>query len=195
MSAQRPPWKVVLIVEDDTDGRAARALAQSSGLGCAVDWVPASGIGNIKRRGPGLIRLAQDRIANGKGCVAVLVDRDGRNAERDEPHKSIRDHCRQAGVPYLEAVECLEAWLLADDGVCTWLEVKKAPRPDSLRDAKGTVSRAYAKKTGQTYQRRISRIRLARHATGVDASRSPSWGRACGHLNSCRTVGHREAQK
>lgn len=35
------PWKVVLIVEDDSDGQAVRALAERLGIELALDWLPA----------------------------------------------------------------------------------------------------------------------------------------------------------
>lgn len=39
--ATAQPWRVVLIVEDDTDGRALRDLARASGFGVRIDWLPA----------------------------------------------------------------------------------------------------------------------------------------------------------
>lgn len=140
-------WKVVLVVEDDTDGRALRLLAEASGLDCRIDWVPANGLGNIKRRGPKLIKLAQDRIDGRDGCVAVLVDRDCHDSIKDDAYRSIRSHCQDARVPYLEAIECFESWCLADAGICRWLAVKQPASTDRLRDAKSRVSRAYFKKT------------------------------------------------
>lgn len=91
--ATAQPWQVVLIVEDDTDGRALRDLARASGFGVRIDWLPANGIGNIKRRGDALIRLARDRIDRGRGCVAVVVDRDGKDRGREEPHRTISRTC------------------------------------------------------------------------------------------------------
>ncbi|MBI3928146.1 MAG: hypothetical protein HY319_21565 [Armatimonadetes bacterium] len=104
-------WKVVLVVEDDTDGQALRLLAGRSGLGCHLDWVPANGLGNIKRRGIRLIQLAQARIRKGQGCVAVLVDRDGHDSTSQEPYATIRRHCREARVPYLEAGGAGVQWI------------------------------------------------------------------------------------
>src|SRR5207248_2827073 len=43
-------WKIVLIVEDDSDGRALQALMLTRTPAMMVDWLPANGIGNIKRR-------------------------------------------------------------------------------------------------------------------------------------------------
>ena len=119
------PWKVVLIVEDDSDGQAVRALVDRLNIELSLDWLPAHGIGNIKRRGEKLIELAQDRISQGHGCVAVMLDRDGRDVTRSEPHRTIRRLCRQAGVPLLLATEALEAWLVADAGCADWLEVRQ----------------------------------------------------------------------
>jgi hypothetical protein len=186
MQAFRPgEWKVILIVEDDSDGQALRLLAQASGVPCQIDWVPANGLGNIKRRGLHLIRLARDRICEGQGCVAVLVDRDGRDASRDEPHRSIRNHCKEAGVPYLEAVEAFEAWCLADPGICQWLGLRTPACADVISNPKDRVAQAYRKKAGRSYEKRRARTRLARNARGVEARRSPSWKAATEKLDLC----------
>ena len=68
MRRARRPWRIVLIVEDESDGKALRHLAQKAGIGAIVDWLPAAGIGNIKRRAEALIRLARDRV-EGRGCL------------------------------------------------------------------------------------------------------------------------------
>ncbi len=176
------PWKVVLIVEDDSDGQACRILADKLNSNLALDWLPANGIGNIKRRGDRLIKLARDRIAGGRGCVAVLLDRGGKDVRRAEPHRTIHRLCQQAGVPLLLAVESLEAWLLADAGCATWLRTRRPANADSLPDPKQVVERAYYQKTRRSYTRRARSI-LADHADGSALQRSPSLQGALGHLD------------
>lgn len=178
-------WKVVLIVEDDTDGRALRRLLSATGVGVAVDWLPAGGIGEIKRRTDQLIRLAWDRIGTDPGCVAVVVDRDGKDPLRDEPHRSIKTSCDRVGVPFIAAVEAIESWFLADPGIAAWLGATLHRRTDSLRDPKGTIAKAFFKATGRGYLKRRSRTQVADHATGVDASRSDSWRKALRLLAKC----------
>lgn len=182
-SGQAAPWKVVLIVEDDSDGQACRVLADRLGLPVTLDWLPANGVGNIKRRGVQLIGLARDRIPEGRGCVAVLLDRDGKDVTRAEPHRTIRRLCRQAGAPLLLAVESLEAWLLADAGCADWLGVGRPANADSLPQPKKDVERAYYQKTHRSYTRRARRL-LADHANGSAAGHSLSLQSALAHLGN-----------
>lgn len=179
------PWRVVVIVEDDSDGRALKRLAEASRLSVQLDWLPANGIGNIKRRGDALIRLAADRIESGQGCVAIVVDRDRHDSRKDEPHLTIDRTCATSGIPYIEAVETLEAWLLADDGITQWLGLKERAQTDRVGDPKAVVSKAFLRKTGKTYRTRRARVQLAEKATGVNASRSRSWSQAIEYLNRC----------
>lgn len=184
-AAAAHPWKVVLIVEDDTDGRTIRRLLEASGIRVAVDWLPAGGIGEIKRRADKLIRLAQARVSGARGCVAVVVDRDGKDSGRDEPHCAIKVACGRAGVPYVEAVEAIEGWFLADPGIASWLGTPIHRRTDGLGDPKGTVAKAFLKITGRGYLKRGSRPKVANRATGVDANRSASWKAALTLLAKC----------
>ncbi len=181
MNATRP-WKVVLIVEDDSDGQACRILKEKLGFNLTLDWLPANGIGNIKRRGDQLIELARDRIPGRRGCVAVLLDRDGKDVGRAEPHRTIRQVCRAAGIPLLLAIESLEAWLLADAGCAGWLAIRRPANADSLPHPKQEVEQAYYRKTGRPYTRRARRI-LACHADGSALQRSPSLRATLDHLD------------
>ncbi len=176
------PWTVVLIVEDDSDGHTLKALVERLGLAIRLDWLPANGIGNIKRRGGLLIALARDRIRDGRGCVAVLLDRDGKDVTRSEPHRTIRRLCRQEKVPLLLAVEALEAWLLADAGCAGWLGITSPSNADSVAHPKKQVERAYRRRTGRSYNRRARRI-LAEKADGSAPERSPSLRQALAHLS------------
>lgn len=183
MTPPTSPWKVVLIVEDNSDGQALKALAGHLGVNVVVDWLPANGIGNIKRRGRQLIDLARGRIRDQRGCVAVLLDRDGKDVTRAEPHRTIRHLCRQERVPLLLAVEALEAWLVADNGCAHWLAIQRPANADSLPRPKETVERAYYQKTGRPYTRR-ARCVLAEKSDGSAPEASPSLQDALGHLDA-----------
>lgn len=177
------PWKVVLIVEDDSDGQACALLKERLGLNFELDWLPAYGVGNIKRKGEKLIRLARDRVQNGRGCVAVLLDRDGKDVTRSEPHRTIRRLCNQAGIPLILAVEALEAWFLADAGCAGWLEIAPLPNADTVTNPKERIKDAYYRKTGRSYTRRARRI-LAEKADGSALRGSPSLRQALSHLQN-----------
>jgi len=178
-------WRVVLIVEDDSDGQALKRLAEASGLSIDVDWLPANGIGNIKRRGEALLRLARARVDSKRGCVAVIVDRDRRDHRRDEPHRTIRRVCARHGTPYIEAVEAMEAWFLADPGIIAWLGLGERTETDRVSDPKRVVERAFHGKTKRPYGRRRARVQLVANATGVQPTRSRSWSKAVEELRRC----------
>lgn len=182
------PWRVVLIVEDDSDGRALSFLIRTLNARATVDWLPANGIGNIDRNGRRLIGLAKDR-ATRHGCVAVIIDGDRKNVGRDEPHRSIARQCRAGGIPLLIARESLEAWMLADAGICQWLEVTPRRSTHTLPNPKDAVSRAFFRKTGRQYRRRRARMEVAQRATGLNRSANPSMDQAIKHLENCRIVG------
>ncbi len=175
------PWKVVLIVEDDSDGQAVKTLAGKLRLPIQVDWLPAGGVGNIKRKGESLIALARERVSDGRGCVAVLLDQEGKDANCEEPHLTIRQICRREDVPLLLAVEALEAWFLADAGCAKWLGCKRPRNADKIPNPKKVIGRAYFRKVRRAYTRRARRI-LAQKADGSAPEHSPSLREAVAYL-------------
>lgn len=181
-------WTVVLIVEDDSDGRAIAELASRSGCRARLDWLPAGGIGNIKRNAERLIGLAKDRVDDGTGCVAVLVDRDSKDPSREEPHRTISRACRRAKVEFIAAREALEAWFLTDAGICAWLGLAQTPRTDGIANPKRRVALAFDKKLGRPYRKRRARVEVARQCTGVDGTRNESLRRALGAMDICPGV-------
>lgn len=174
MTAEVAPWRIVLVVEDDSDGRAIAELLARSDYPVQVDWLPAGGIGNIKRKADRLLALARDRLERRSGCVAVVLDRDGKNPGRDEPHRSISRACRGGGAEFIPAREALEAWFLADHGICAWLGIASPRRTDGIRNPKARIALAFTRKTGRPYGRRRARLEVARQATGIDATRNDS---------------------
>lgn len=185
MSRMPSPWRVVLVVEDDSDGRAIAELARRSGLGVLFEWLPAGGIGNIKRNAEKLIGLARDRFQPGRGCVAVLVDRDRRNPAREEPHRTIAAACRRGRAEFAAAREAIEAWFLADPGICAWLGLTHPPSTDTIHDPKRRVAQAFYRRTGRPYRKGRARLEVVRQATGIDVSRNGSARGAFGAVRRC----------
>jgi hypothetical protein len=183
-SGAEAPWTIVLIVEDDSDGRVVQELLRPLAIPVRLDWLPANGIGNIRRSGRRLIDLAKDRIGR-RGCVAVLIDRDGRGAARQEPHRSIARECRASGVPLILARESLEAWMLADPGISRWLGVPVKGRTDTLRNPKALVAKAFYRTAGRDYARRRGRLQVARQAHGIRRQTSASFDEALRHVEGC----------
>lgn len=149
------------------------------------DWLPAGGIGNIKRNAARLIALARDRVATGRGCVAVVVDRDSKDTSRDEPHRTIARACRRAGAEFIAAREAIEAWFLADPGICKWLGVPPPATSDGIHDPKQRVSRAFQRATGRPYRKRRARIEVARHSAGIEIARNKSARLALEAVRKC----------
>lgn len=174
MNQAAGPWKIVLVVEDDSDGRAIAELVSRTGQEVRVDWLPANGIGNIKRNAVKLLSLARDRLEGRRGCVAVVLDRDGKNPGREEPHRSIQRACRRSRAEFIAAREALEAWFLADPGICRWLNVPLPATTEGIRNPKHKIGQAFFRRTGRPYRRRRARLEVARQATGVDAARNAS---------------------
>jgi hypothetical protein len=184
-----PAWTVVAIVEDESDGVSLRQLLTCSRPEVTFDWLPANGIGNIKRRCPQLIRLALDRIRDRRGCVAVVIDGDRQDESRDEPHRSIARACADHGVALLVCREALEAWFLADPGCCRWLGIPLPDRSDGIADPKERVAEAFLRTTRRTYQKRRARLEIARQASGPDRQRNRSLEEALGHIDGCLSRG------
>ncbi len=156
-----------------------------------IDWLPANGIGNIKRNGPKLIELARDR-AGERGCVAVIVDGDGRDPARDDPHRAIDQACRAGQVPLVIAREAMEAWFLADEAVCVWLGVRVEPNTATIADPKRVVADTYLRTTGRTYRRlRRARLIVAQKASDPNAGRNSSLAEALAHLAACGVASRR----
>lgn len=185
MKPAHKSWKVVLIVEDDTDGRTIAELARKTHPALTIDWLPGNGIGNIKRKLASMLLLARDRFRPGQGCVAVLLDNDGKDVQRDEPHRSIARACKEQDVPLVPCVESIEAWLLADPGCAQWLGLPTKGATHTLRNPKGRVAAAFLTKTKRTYNQERARVELAKQASGPDGTRNPSLKRALDLLTSC----------
>jgi hypothetical protein len=80
-------------------------------------------------------RQADDRIA-------VLIDAEWYKLKRDRyNHKQVAAICRRfrPDVKLLWAVQEIEAWLLADSGVCAWLGIE-VQQTDPLHDPKEKLS-------------------------------------------------------
>jgi hypothetical protein len=181
-------WKVVVIGEDDSDGRAIAELAGRNNLAAVFDWLPANGIGNIKRNGERLISLAKDRLQGRRGCVAVIIDRDNKNPSREEPHRTIFRFCSRLRVEFIAARESLEAWFLADPGICRWLRLETLARTDNLQDPKRRVAQAFLRKTGRSYRKRRARMEVAKQSTGIDLNRNRSAQEAVGAVQRCLSL-------
>ena len=180
------PWKVVLICEDETDGRVAKKLAHLVCPNVHLDYLPARGCGEIKRKLDKLVGDARRDVGR-LGCVAVLLDGDQKNLDRDEPHWAIRQGCKRLHVPFVACLQDMEAWLLADPGCRTYLQLPPLKgRTDGLAGTKSQVAAAYYKVSGRSYEKRLARQKLADKLTGPDLTANQSLAAAVTALLDCQ---------
>jgi hypothetical protein len=117
--------------------------------------------------------------------VAVVVDRDGMDPGKDEPHRTIAHACRRARAEFIAAREAIEAWFLADPGICNWLGLPLPTTSDAIQSPKQRVSQAFQKRTGRPYRKRRARLEVARHSAGIDVRRNASAKLAIAAINKC----------
>ena len=135
-----------LIVEDDNDGNVIKHLLVKKGINVFVEIRNTTGgSGGISRLATQLTLLI-DTIRKDKkfdphgDCIAVLHDHDEQTQQQNRTHyTTIKQVCATKGVKEVTAIDELEAWMLADSGLCTWLAITpknwdSAQKPsDSLR--------------------------------------------------------------
>jgi hypothetical protein len=125
---QRRPSKpiIYLIAEDKTGEQVFRAIIQKRGVNADV---------RFRGKAEGVVPLAEElkelidtvlHEKSGKDCIVVLHDTDDSVQTYREHYKQIALICDQyqEHVTRLEAVQEIEAWLLADSGLCKWLNIK-----------------------------------------------------------------------
>jgi hypothetical protein len=179
-----------LILEDQTDADVVRAILKANGYSTVKvkPHLTTGGRGGISRLALQLPRLiATARAERGdRDCIAVLHDKDELTETRREHHTRIEDICRNHDdVKHIVAEDEIEAWLLADEGVCRWLGVK-ASNQDSLKKPKSRLDSLINKKVGKGYSG-PTRQKVLDHVGGEN--HSPSLNRALAHLENAPCVG------
>jgi hypothetical protein len=120
------PCTLWLIVEDETDGEVVQALLKGRDV-TVKPLAPTGGTGGLSRLRIQLRRLiqtAKQRRGSQDGCIAVLHDQDITDPRKQAEHKAINDICDAEQVVLVIACDEIEAWLLADNGLCEWLGMK-----------------------------------------------------------------------
>lgn len=120
-----------LIVEGKYDGDVVQAILAKHpnyhDLARRIEIVkPSGGSPNLSRLAAQVEKLIKSIQRAKNDCIAVLHDQDA-NAEphRRKHYETIHQVCsRHSHVKLVTACDELEAWLLADEGLCKWLEIK-----------------------------------------------------------------------
>src|ERR1700690_944289 len=117
-----------VITESEWDFDVFKAVLQRKVKAIRLRHVRLSGgTGSISRlasQAATLIRaIRKDRRWRDDDCIAVLHDTYTQTMGRQESHyKTINDVCKKHSAVHLIVNEKIEAWLLADDGICRFLE-------------------------------------------------------------------------
>lgn len=141
---------VWLISEDPSDSEVVRLILEKKSIAARVEPVlipnNRTGIFNLVRNDT-LITLIETTLSQmqPQDCLAVLIDAEfekPRNHRKDQ--KRIAEICAQYSerVALILAIQEIEAWLLADSGICAYLEEQAAnhdPRPSPKEYLKGLL--------------------------------------------------------
>jgi hypothetical protein len=174
-----------LIVEDEDDGLVIRQLLRAKAIKVRLQIrAPSGRTGGISRLARQLERLIAT-IKSSKSdedCIAVLHDADEQNQQRYRgEHERVEEICRQEMVAEIVARDELEAWLLADGGLCKWLQIR--PRNcDSEAQPSNRFRRLVSQKTGRSYN--VRHVLPHLDGSGDGRNRSPSMRRAMKHLDN-----------
>lgn len=135
--------RIILICEGMDDAEVVRSLLRAKGINVRVDArVPVNrGISALAKEIDRLVLSAlADKRKDRRTCVAVLHDADELSASEAvrHSHRRIAEICSRyvrRGVKRIVANDAIEAWLLADSGVCGWLGIKPSNH-DNIRQPK-----------------------------------------------------------
>jgi hypothetical protein len=176
--------------KDESDVQVVRALIKKRGLDIKIQPVEVSGgSGGISRLAEQLETLIKIALLKRKpgDCVAVLHDTDEQTQSARTAYNRIKAICKkyQADVTRVVARQAVESWLLADAGLCQWLETKpkphdKTPKPKDVLNS--LLQRKRMKWQGP------DRGKVLDHVDGSGDQCSPSMKRAVAHLeeSSCK---------
>lgn len=148
---------IFLIVEGKMDELIVKALIKRRYPHVKVDVRQPGPIGGIDRLAEKIDELIQQAIKDKKegDCIAVLHDADlhTRLTLKDRAsHLKIEKVCEhyKAHVVRIVAYDTIEAWLLADSGLCQWLGIK-VKNCDRVSQPKDELIRLLNKKSGVKY--------------------------------------------
>ena len=177
---------IYLIVEDETDVDVVRAILKAKQIDIYVSkLIPTGKTGGVSRLASQLERLIKTALEKRKSndCIAVLHDAD-ENVQTDrKSYEEIKEICKRYSVDVVLIVahDEIEAWLLADEGLCKWLG-EKPHNCDEETQPSLRLNRAVKKKTGKDYTGKMRNQVLEKiNGTGDN---SPSMRLALTHLDN-----------
>jgi hypothetical protein len=173
---------IFLIVEDKTDAEVVRAILRARGISIRVKTLTSSqgGLSSLIRDLSRLIATATHERRTGD-CIAVLHDAD----EFVQPDRRLYNRLKEICGQHQEIIEVIahdeiEAWLLADEGLCTWLGVRAA-NCDTVTRPSEQFKRLVKQKIGRNYSG-SDQHRVLQHLDGTGDQHSLSLQQALAHL-------------
>lgn len=181
-----------LIAEDHTDAEVVRAMLKARKIPVSVyPLTPAGASGGVSRLAQQLERLIQTALRKRQtgDCIAVLHDADELSETNRSSHDQIKATCRKypQDVVLIVAQDEIESWLLADEGLCRWLN--ENPRNASIHERKPSerLERAVKDKTGKKYSGKM-RAQVLEKLDGTGEQYNRSLQKALTHLHNTPCV-------
>jgi hypothetical protein len=173
---------IFLIVEDKTDAEVVRAILRAKGVSIRVKTLTSSqgGLSSLVRDLSRLIATATHERRSGD-CIAVLHDTD----EFVQPDRRLYNRILEICGQHKDVIEVIahdeiEAWLLADEGLCAWLGVR-ATNCDTVTKPSEQFKSLVKQKTGRN-DSGSDQHRVLQHLDGTGDQHSPSLRQAVAHL-------------
>jgi hypothetical protein len=181
-----------LIVEDRKDANVIETILRAKKINVGVRPLPPKH-GGIARLASELDRLIQLALRDRKpgDCVAVMHDTDTQTVtdpDKRKVYEEIKRICRnyRKEIKHIEVKDELEAWLLADGGLCTWLDIKPQ-NCDSLRKPSEKLISLAQSKYRLKYQG-VDRAKILAQIDGTGEQYSPSMRAALKHLENAPCI-------
>jgi hypothetical protein len=180
-----------LITEDANDIEVVRVLLRAKKIFVDVHPLrPArkpGGISRLHEQLEELIQAAKGR-KSARDCIAVLHDFDQFSQPNRETYTRIKQVCErhEKEVVLVIARDEIEAWLLADSGLCKWLEIKPRNCDEKMKPSDELSSLVQSKK--KLKWQGADRAKVLAHIDGTGDKFSPSMQEALEHLKDAPCV-------
>src|SRR5262249_40911734 len=133
-----------------------------------IAYGKATGISTLAKEIKGLIEVAL-RESKGRDCIIALYDTDISVQTNRRHYETIEQVCASYHdrVTRLEARQEIEAWLLADEGFCKWLD-EKPKASDHIPQPSRKLQKMVNDKYGGSQWTNLNKTKNAARAYGCD---------------------------
>jgi hypothetical protein len=178
---------VYIIVEGRTDGEIVKAILQQRYPKLRVETIkPTGNKPNLSRLATQLEELIKTALAkcSDHDCIAVLHDADKHVQPDRADYEHIQEICKQyaSQIKLVVAHDEIEAWLLADSGLCQWLN--QTPRGYDGERQPSLILHHWLDKAKKPRYREENLPRILKNLEGDGDKHSPSMREALKHLEN-----------